>query len=71
MVSRDNSLLSTVTLFALSFASFEVDYSWLDEITEGLKHVMIAIDKIVVNLLNQVRADGSQIFAEGELVKQL
>ena len=52
MISRDNSLLSTVTLFALSFSSFEVDITWLDEISEGLKNVMIATNKIVVNLLN-------------------
>jgi hypothetical protein len=59
MICRDNSLLSSVTLFALAFSSFEVDITWLDEISEGLKHIMIAINKIIVGLHNQARADGS------------
>jgi hypothetical protein len=59
MICRDNSLLSSVTLFALAFSSFEVDITWLDEITEGLKHIMNAINKIIVGLHNQARADGS------------
>jgi hypothetical protein len=59
MICRDNSLLSSVTLFALAFSSYEVDITWLDEISEGLKHIMIAINKIIVGLHNQARADGS------------
>jgi hypothetical protein len=59
MICRDNSLLSSVTLFALAFSSFEVEITWLDEISEGLKHIMIAINKIIVGLHNQARADGS------------
>jgi hypothetical protein len=59
LIFRDNSLLSSVTLFALAFSSFEVEITWLDEISEGLKHIMIAINKIIVGLHNQARADGS------------
>jgi hypothetical protein len=59
MICRDNSLLSSVTLFALAFSSFEVEITWLDEISEGLKHIMNAINKIIVGLHNQARADGS------------
>jgi hypothetical protein len=59
LIFRDNSLLSSVTLFALAFSSFKVDITWLDEISEGLKHIMNAINKIIVGLHNQARADGS------------
>ena len=37
-------------LFSLFFASFEVDVTWLDEIAEGLKHVLTAVNATLLNI---------------------
>lgn len=47
LFSRDASILRSSMLFCLTFASFETDVTWLDEIAEGLKHVTIAINSAI------------------------
>lgn len=44
LFSRDSSILRTSMLFSLFFTSFEVDVTWLDEIAEGLKHILTAVN---------------------------
>lgn len=47
LFSRDASILRSSMLFCLTFASFEVDVTWLDEIAEGLKHITTAINSAI------------------------
>lgn len=48
--ARDASLLRSIMLFSLTFSSFEVEVTWLDEIAEGLKHTTSAINSALLNL---------------------
>ena len=70
-MTKDNSLLSSVVLFSLSFICFEADVTWLDEIAEGLKNVMSAINKTILKFMNKVNIQNEQPFAESKIVKSL
>ena len=48
--SRDASLLRSIMFFSLSFSCINVDITWLDEIAEGLKHVIFAVNGALLNL---------------------
>lgn len=48
--SRETSILRTVMLFSLTFSAIEVDVTWLDEISEGLKLAMTAINDAILSL---------------------
>ena len=47
-------------LFSLFFASFEVDVTWLDEIAEGLKHVLTAVNATLLNI-KSIRLEASPL----------
>ena len=47
-------------LFGLFFASFEVDVTWLDEIAEGLKHVLTAVNATLLNI-KSIRLEASPL----------
>lgn len=48
--SRDASMLRTASLFCLAFVSIDVDVTWLDEIAEGLKLVLTAINSALLSM---------------------
>jgi hypothetical protein len=43
--------------------------TWLDEIAEGLKKVMSAINRVIVNLIGVSNADGTSLFLESKAVE--
>ena len=47
-------------LFSLFFASIDVDVTWLDEIAEGLKHVLTAVNTTLLNI-KSIRLDSSPL----------
>ena len=48
--SRDVSIMRNVQLFCLFFVSFNAEIVWLDEIAQGLKFVLAAINSAVLSL---------------------
>ena len=60
LFSRDASILRSSMLFSLFFASFEVDVTWLDEIAEGLKNVLAAVNATLLNIKG-IRLDSSPL----------
>jgi len=48
--SRDASLLRSIMFFSLTFCSFQVEVTWVDEISEGLKQATSAINSTLLNL---------------------
>ena len=65
LFSRDASILRSSMLFSLFFASFEVDVTWLDEIAEGLKHVLTAVNATLLNIKG-IRLDSSPLHSLDE-----
>ena len=50
LFSRDASLLRSSMMFSLFFTAIGVDVTWLDEISEGLKHVTAAVNTAILNI---------------------
>ena len=50
LFSRDASILRSSMFFSLFFTSFDVEVTWLDEIAEGLKHVLTALNSTLLNI---------------------
>jgi hypothetical protein len=48
--SRDASMLRTASLFCLVFVSIDADITWLDEIAEGLKLVLTAVNGALLSM---------------------
>ena len=72
LFSRESSILRSSMLFSLFFTSFEVDVTWLDEIAEGLKQVLTAINAAVLEIKGiHLEADPHHSLEENSLVVYL
>ena len=52
LFSRSASLLKSSLFYAMTFISYDVDITWLDEIAEGLRHLTTAINSAILSFLN-------------------
>lgn len=48
ILSKDKTVLSSVFFMTISFACYDADVTWLDEIAEGIKNVMRSINQVIV-----------------------
>ena len=70
--SRDTSILRSSMMLSLFFTTFESDVTWLDEIAEGLKHVMTAINTTILNVKGiQIDASPNLTLDDNEFVVYL
>ena len=53
-------------LFCLTFTSFSVDVTWLDEIAEGLKHVTTAVNGAILNIKGKRLESNPEHSLEGD-----
>ena len=52
VLSDENCLLRSIKKFCLMFCTYNVDFTWLDEIAEGIKNVAILLSNFEVYTQN-------------------